>query len=210
MNLILVRHGETDWNVEQRYQGQFDVPLNSKGQWQARQAAQALTGEGIDLLISSDLRRAHATAVTIAAACDLPVKTDRRLREINFGSWEGLSTAQIIEQDGDAYRRWKENPAAHAPTGGESLEIAERRILSLWQEIRASDMETVALVSHGGTLRILLSHLLGLPPESFWRIKLGNASLSRLHCNHANITLDALNDMQHLWADTEDQKTPGT
>lgn len=204
MNLILVRHGETDWNTERRYQGQFDVPLNSKGEWQAQQAARALTGEPIEQLISSDLLRARMTAEAIAAACDIPVTTDARLREKSFGSWEGLTVDQIKKQDGEAYARWRANPVDHAPTGGETLAVTRRRVLSLWEGIKESDAQTIVLVSHGGTLRILLSYLLYLPPESFWQIRLDNAGLSRLRVNHTEVTLDILNDVSHLGAITQD------
>ncbi len=203
MKLILVRHGETDWNNERRYQGQRDIPLNSKGEWQARQAARALAGEPIERLVSSDLRRARTTAAAIAAACGVPLTTDRRLREISFGSWEGLAYDQIIEQDGDSYRRWKENPTAHPPTGGETLDITKRRVLAAWQEIKEHEVGTIIVVSHGGTLRVLLSHLLQLPPESFWELKLDNASLSSVQINHAGIVLDSLNDVQHLQTDLQ-------
>jgi alpha-ribazole phosphatase len=203
MKLILVRHGETDWNTERRYQGQLDVPLNGRGEWQAQLAGRALAGEAIERIVSSDLRRAFQTARAIAAACSLPVTADARLREISFGSWEGLNYDQILEQDGDAYRRWKENPVENAPTGGETLAVTEQRVLSLWQEIKEIDLETVALVSHGGTLRILLSYLLKLPPESFWETKLGNASITTLRVNHSAVTVDVLNDMRHWQAHAE-------
>lgn len=198
MNLILVRHGETDWNSTRRYQGQLDIPLNSRGHWQAQRVAQVLAGEPIQRLVSSDLQRALETAMAIGTACNLAVATDARLREISFGSWEGLGTDEIQRQDGEAYRRWKENPVAHAPTGGETLASAGERILSAWQEIRALPLDTVAIVAHGGSLRILLSHLLQLPPESFWQIKLGNASLSRIRITRTKVTLDQLNDVRHL------------
>ncbi len=198
MNLILVRHGETDWNSQQRYQGQLDIPLNNKGTWQAQQAASALAGEPIDLLVSSDLLRARATAEAIATACAVPLRTDARLREISFGSWEGLSTDQIKEQDGEAYRRWRENPTAHAPVGGETLAATGRRVLSFWQEISEMNRESLVVVSHGGTLRILISHLLQLPPESFWQMKLGNTGITRLAITGSQVRLDLLNDMGHL------------
>lgn len=206
MKLILVRHGETDWNNERRWQGQLDVPLNDTGEWQARQVGQALADEPIARLVSSDLQRAQTTATAIAAACDLTILTDARLREIGFGSWEGLSIDQIMEQDGDAYRRWRENPSAHAPIGGETLDVTGQRVLSLWQEIREIDAGTIVVVSHGGTLRILLSHLLQLPPQSFWQLELDNASLSTIKINQTGNTLISLNDTQHLQIEGEENE----
>lgn len=198
MKLILVRHGETAWNLERRYQGQLDIPLNSKGEWQARQAARALAGRSIDHLFSSDLRRARDTAQVIAGICKRPLTTDPRLREIGFGSWEGLSLEQIMERDGDAYRRWRENPIAHAPTGGETLAVTQRRVLPLLEEIAGIGAQTIVIVSHGGTLRILLTHLLQLPPQAFWQMKLDNAGLSLLELCPAGNSLISLNDTRHL------------
>jgi probable phosphoglycerate mutase len=200
MNLILVRHGETDWNTQRRYQGQLDVPLNDKGQWQARRVAQALAGQPVDHLFSSDLQRAYATAQSIAALCGRLVTPDPRLREMGFGAWEGLTVPQIKERYADSYRRWREDPAANPPEGAEGLVAAEQRVKQAWQEIKRSDAETVVLVSHGGTLRILLRHLLGLPPEAYWQFKIGNASLSRLRITPAGSTLVAMNDTRHLEA----------
>lgn len=203
MNLILVRHGETDWNTERRWQGQLDVPLNGKGQWQARRVAQALADRPITRLISSDLQRALVTAESIAAACGRPVKTDPRLREMGFGAWEGLTYNEIMESDADSYSLWKENPFLHAPSGAETLDVAGRRIIHAWQEIEREYADTVVLVSHGGTLRVLLCHLLGLPPEAFWQLKLYNASISTVQISPAGNTLISLNDTDHLQTEEE-------
>lgn len=203
MNLILVRHGETDWNTERRWQGQLDVPLNGKGQWQARRVAQALADWPITRLISSDLQRALVTAESIAAACGRPVKTDPRLREMGFGAWEGLTYNEIMESDADSYTLWKENPFLHAPSGAETLDVAGRRIVHAWQEIEREYAETIVLVSHGGTLRILLRHLLGLPPEAYWQFKIDNASLSHVQINPVGNTLISINDTRHLEARRE-------
>lgn len=203
MNLILVRHGETDWNMQRRFQGQLDIPLNSKGQWQARQAAQALVGQPIDTLFSSDLLRAQATAKSIADACGCVVQTDSRLREKGFGAWEGLTYAEIMERDAEGYKRWREDPSIYTPSDGEGLGAATQRVVRAWQEIKQVAAQTVVLVSHGGTLRILLRHLLGLMPESYWEIKLDNASLSYLQICPAENTLVSLNDTRHLQVEGE-------
>ena len=204
MNLILVRHGETAWNTERRWQGQLDIPLNGKGQWQARRVAQALADRPITRLISSDLQRAHATAKSIAAVCGRPVTTDRRLREMSFGAWEGLTYSEIMDSDAESYKQWKENPAANTPSGGEGLEAAARRVGQVWREIEQVDAETIVLVSHGGTLRILLRYLLGLPPEAYWQFKIDNASLSHVQIRPTGNTLVSLNDIRHLQSEGEE------
>jgi alpha-ribazole phosphatase len=199
MNLILVRHGETDWNRQKRFQGHIDIPLNSQGIWQAQQAARALADLGIEQLFSSNLLRAQITAEAIAGVCGCAVQTDPRLREKGFGNWEGLTYAEIKEQDADGFARWREDPSFYTPSGGEGFEVAARRVARAWQEIEAVAAETVALVSHGGTLRILLRQLLGLAPDSYWHIKLDNASLSILKISRAGNRIISINDTRHLY-----------
>jgi alpha-ribazole phosphatase len=198
MNLILVRHGETDWNRQKRFQGQIDIPLNGRGKWQAQQVAQALESLIIQKVFSSDLLRARATAELIAGFCGCVVQTDSRLREKGFGVWESLTYAEIKEWDADGYTRWREDPSAYTPPGGEELEATAMRVAQVWKEIETMEVETVVLVSHGGTLRILLRQLLGLTPDSYWQIKLDNASLSYLEICPAGNQLVLLNDTRHL------------
>jgi probable phosphoglycerate mutase len=199
MNLILVRHGETDWNKQRRYQGQLDVPLNSTGLWQAKQAARALSGEPVQRIISSDLARAYVTAEQIAAACGAPIGKDQRWRELNYGDWQGLAFAAIKAGDPQAYARWKADPVRNPPPGGETVDEAARRVRAAWKTIvQTGDAQTVVLVAHGGSLRVLLQQLLGLSSEAFWQFKLANASLSRLQIDGAGATALILNDTSHL------------
>jgi broad specificity phosphatase PhoE len=126
------------------------------------------------------------------------VQTDPRLREKGFGIWEGLTYAEIKERDADGYAQWREDPSAYTPPGGEGADATARRVAQAWQEIEKNGAETVVLVSHGGTLRILLRYLLRLAPESYWQIKLYNASLSYVQIRPDGNRLVLLNDTQHL------------
>ena len=155
-------------------------------------------GRSIDRLFSSDLRRAQATAQSIADVCGCVLQTDSRLREKGFGAWEGLTYAEIMESDAEGYKRWRKDPSVYTPAGGEGLDAATRRVAQVWQEIEQVAAETVVLVSHGGTLRILLRYLLELTPESYWEIKLDNAGLSHLQICADGNTLVSLNDTRHL------------
>src|SRR6266516_6109962 len=112
--LLLVRHGETDWNRDSRWQGGSDTRLNDLGREQGRTLAEQLDGD-IDVVYSSDLARARETAEIVAAKLGLEVRLDPRLRERGFGSWEGLTTTEIEERDADALARWRagEGPGAH-------------------------------------------------------------------------------------------------
>lgn len=164
MRLYLVRHGETEGNRERRYIGWEDLPLNSRGEEQAQALAQSLAREPITAIYSSDLVRAKATAAPIAHAHRLPVQVDSDLREVNFGAWSGLTYAEIERIAPDRLRAWINDPEQHAPPGGESLAALRLRAL------RAVPLRDGALVvSHGGTLRALLSHWTG---GSFWETQI--------------------------------------
>ena len=121
MRVILVRHGETIWNEEQRYQGASDPPLSERGELQARRLAARLASESIGLIYSSDSTRALQTADQIAAHHGRQVRADPRLREMDFGDWEGLTYSEIRERYPQALARWQGDPLATSPPGGESL-----------------------------------------------------------------------------------------
>ena len=147
--IILVRHGETDWNRERRWQGHADRPLNDTGREQAEALAAELAGEPIAAVYSSDLLRAHETARVVADRLGLDVTAVPALRERRFGSWEGL-------QDVEVERRF---PGANGPPDGETREEMTRRVLDSLAEIAAAHAgRTVLVVSHGGPIRAVLRH----------------------------------------------------
>jgi probable phosphoglycerate mutase len=141
--LLFVRHGETDWNLERRYQGHLDSPLNDAGTEQAEAVADALSQEPVDAIYSSDLGRAHATAEVIGARLGLPVQIDAGLREVDVGSWAGLTREEVIERFGEG--------VAH---DGESREEHSARVLGAVRRIAVRHPGgCVVLVSHGGSIR---------------------------------------------------------
>jgi phosphoserine phosphatase len=150
--LLLVRHGETDWNRERRFQGHADEPLNDVGREQARKLAEALAGERIDAVYTSDLLRARETAEILAAPLDAEVVALRELREIDVGSWQGLSWPEIEEQDPEGVARWRRE--GHGWHGGETYEELGVRIVAVLREIVARHAnQRVLVVGHGGTVR---------------------------------------------------------
>jgi len=176
--LVLCRHGQTDWNVEQRGQGQADVPLNGVGREQAAAAGAALAALGPDLVWSSDSSRAHDTAL----ATGLPVTTDARLREIDLGAYEGKLMAEWEADEPDEYAR---NMAGHdVRRGGGELnsEVGERAYPALVEALDATpDDGLLVVVSHGGTIRALLRILLDLPPSPWQHLgALGNTCVAAL------------------------------
>jgi broad specificity phosphatase PhoE len=153
-NLLLVRHGETDWNRDGRWQGGSDTRLNDVGREQARALAQQLDGE-IDVLYSSDLARARETAEIVAAKLGLEVRLDPRLRERGFGSWEGLTTTEIEERFAEAHGRWLAGEGAGADDA-EAFEDFSARVEDFLSDVlRLHPGEEVLVVSHGGSIRVI-------------------------------------------------------
>jgi len=152
--LLLVRHGETDWNRDGRWQGGSDTRLNDLGREQSRALAEQLDGE-IDVLYSSDLARARETAEIVAARLGLEVRLDPRLRERGFGSWEGLTTIEIEERFADAHRRWLAGEGAGADDA-EAFEDFSARVEDFLSDVlRLHPGEDVLVISHGGSIRVI-------------------------------------------------------
>jgi alpha-ribazole phosphatase len=201
--LLLVRHGQTAWNLEWRFMGQADIPLDETGQGQALAVAARLAAERPAVIYSSDLRRARDTALAIqsSVACGAQVLTDPRLREMHFGDWQGRTYSEIKEQDPQALISWEANGLEVAPPHGETLLLFGERVQSAYQDICAAyPDQTVIIAGHGGSLQLLIIHALGLPPETFWHLHLSNASLSELRIHDSGGILYLLNDTSHLFA----------
>ena len=151
--LIFLRHGETDWNRQQRFQGQIDVPLNATGELQAARLASRLGAEPADLFVSSDLLRARQTAAPLAATWKLPLQPLPALREQSFGVLEGLDVPTIKAQHPELWARWLDHQADYALPGGESLRQFHTRIMAAVAELAAAQPgRRVALMTHGGVL----------------------------------------------------------
>lgn len=147
--LVLIRHGETDWNVEGRYQGQADPPLNEKGLAQSRQLAAELRGVGIEVLYTSPLLRARQTAEILAEDLGIPLHTEPRLMEINQGEWQTRLRAEIESLYPDLFGRWETEPWEVTPPRGEHLSQVQKRVDDAVDEILARHPgEKVGLVAH--------------------------------------------------------------
>ena len=168
--IILLRHGQTDYNVDGRMQGHLDSNLTAEGHDQAAAAAPVLAELAPDRVISSDLRRAVDTAEVVAAACGLPVKFDARLRETHLGHWQGRTVAEIDRDYPGAIAEWRSDPA-WAPPGGDSRIAVVARSRPVVDELEAefadARSETVLLVAHGGMIAGLVTGLMELP-HSTW------------------------------------------
>ena len=159
MKLLLVRHGETDWNKKLRYQGWRDIPLNPTGLEQARLAAEALKAYAPVALFASSLTRTMQTAEIIGKAIGLSPQSDQRLKEIRFGEWEGRTYPEVLELFPQEVRMWRECPLQAQVPGGETLKQVLERMLEALKEICSAAEGNVVVVTHGGPIRLLLCHI---------------------------------------------------
>lgn len=199
--IILVRHGETTWNLEGRRQGQSDSPLTARGLAQARAIAGRLADEPADALYSSDLPRAWRTAEEIAAACGLSPIADDRLREKSFGILEGLTQAEVEARYPQVAARLAEKSADYSPPGGESLAAAQQRGIDALADLaRRHQGGCVIVVSHGALLGMFLRHVLGLSLAAPRRFTLANGSLSFVAYHHASAAwhITSFGEVSHL------------
>ena len=199
VRLLLVRHGATVWTAQGRFQGQTDVPLSPDGQRQVARLAQRLMTETMHALYASDLQRAWETARAIATSHALSVHPERRLREIAFGHWEGLTYAEIQQREAQRLAAWERDQLHSRPPGGETLLQMTERVRAVYTSIVAANQDkTVGLVAHGGPLQVLLCLALGLPPQAYWQFAIAPASLSELCVYEQGAILTRLNDTCHL------------
>ena len=223
--IIAIRHGETAWNVDTRIQGHIDIPLNDTGQWQAYCTAQALAGETLDTIYSSDLQRAMCTAQAVANATGALLKPDKGLRERCFGSFEGFTFQEIEAMQPQAALRWRQRDPEFVPGcaqyqvcseinepknqqchAGESLLVLRERILDTVNRLAAQHMRgQIALVAHGGVLDMLyrLATRQDLQAPRTWT--LANAAINRLLWTPGGLTLVGWGDVRHLEHQVRDE-----
>jgi probable phosphoglycerate mutase len=197
--LILLRHGETSWNVEGRYQGQLDSPLTPVGLAQAQSLARRLAGEKFAALYSSDLGRARQTAACIAEASGHEVRADARLRERHLGIFQNLLKADLKQKFSEEYRLFKSaGPDYVIPQGESARQAAERGNACLEELARRHLGETIIVVAHGGTISSLLRHTLGIPLGTPRRFGRPNASWNVFRWDDGKWFLETWGDVSHL------------
>jgi len=162
--ILLARHGETDWNSIGRWQGHADPPLNELGRRQAAELAEQLAGDGVGAVYSSDLQRASQTARVVGDRLGLPVVEDSGLREIDVGSWSGLTRAEVEVRFPEGFARWRAGEIGH--DGETREELTERVVASIERIGHAHVGETVLVVTHGGAIRALRRHAAGDPGDA--------------------------------------------
>jgi broad specificity phosphatase PhoE len=173
--LILIRHGETEWNVIGRYQGQADPPLNARGMDQAYQLVDAIRGAGLDVLVSSPLQRTKQTAQVLAEALNVPLHLEPRLMEIHQGDWQERLRAEIVELYPDLFRRWETEPWQVTPPGGESLQQVQARVYAAVDDLLTQHQGcSIGLVIHRIPIALIKMRYQGLAPDSVRTLDLPN------------------------------------
>ena len=199
MNLILIRHGETEWNRTGRCQGVADIDLNDTGRRQVGELAHSLKDADIRAVYSSDLLRALRTARQIASHHDLEVNIDKDLREMDQGDLEGLLFEDIRDRYSDVMKEWRESPETLRLPGGESLSQVQDRAWNVFEKInRLHAGETVVAVSHNLTITALLCKIIGVGLRGFRNFNLRAASKNIIVSVNGNIEVRLLNDVSHL------------
>jgi len=197
MRLLFVRHGETTWNRDGRYQGQSDPPLSARGEEQARAIADRLAAEDVATIVTSPLIRARATAQLVATRLDLPLATDSRLTEITYGEWEGLHQAEVKLRWPAALRSWKRTPERVTFPGGESLYELQARVRSFLAHM-SRQSGTIVAVTHSGFVKLAALEIQGLPLAAFRNVYVGNASITACTMRGDEFVICSLNDVAHL------------
>ena len=201
VRILLVRHGETAFNVEGRWQGQSDSPLTERGLAQARELSRALAQEPIAAVYSSDLGRALNTAGEVARPHQLAVQTDTRLREVDTGRWTGKGRFEIDNEFPGGLEDWAERPSSMRLPDGETIEEAQARALAFFAErVPAHRDETIVVISHGAVGQAILVNAMGGTVSDLWlKQRVDNTQISRLEWTPATgLKLIELSDVRHL------------
>ena len=199
MRIVLVRHGETSWNQEGRFQGQNSVELNAVGLRQAQDVAAAMSTACPGAIYSSPLARALQTAEVIGQVQSLPVTQMNGLKELDLGRAEGLNNVQMQDRYPDLMRRWRTDPAGVRMPGGETLYELQARARRAVERIKSGHpRETAIAVSHNFAIGAVVCEVLDLPLCRFHRIKLDLGSLTTLEHGIRGWRLLSLNQTLHL------------
>lgn len=197
--VYLVRHGRTAWNNEGVFRGRKDIPLDEVGKREACLVGARLRGEGVVAVYSSPLARAMETAAAVAQHHGIGVTVAEGLVDLDFGAWEGLTVAQVMERYPDLYRLWLSAPHEVVFPGGESLAAVRRRATEALASIMAQNHDgALVLVTHRVVLKVLICALLGLEDSHFWGIAQDTTALNAFHYREGRWVCALLNDTCHL------------
>lgn len=202
--ILLIRHGETAWNAVRRLQGHIDIALNAEGERQAQALANALAGEGVDLIVSSDLQRAYQTAQAVAMHYDhATVHTDPALRERAYGVFEGMLYTEVEQQYPHDFALWQARDIDAVMPAGDRVAESFRQFyqratgaIAKWATTHPG--QTMVLVAHGGVLECAYREAVGMQLDSPRDFQVKNASINRFHWANGKLVLDSWGEVAHL------------
>ncbi|MBN2040594.1 MAG: alpha-ribazole phosphatase [Spirochaetes bacterium] len=196
--ILLIRHGETDYNKNGKFGGKSDIDLNKQGREQARFLSEYLKDEKIDHFYSSDLKRCVNTGDSIICSGEKIYCKD--FREMSFGNWEGMTYDEIKEKHPFELEEWENDWIYKMVPGGESFTDMSTRVISRFEEILGKHIDSadrIALVTHSGCIRAILGHYIAGSLKNCWKFHIDNASVSRLKCSGDYVYLKSLNEKRY-------------
>ncbi|MFN2556219.1 MAG: histidine phosphatase family protein [Nitriliruptorales bacterium] len=196
--LVLVRHGESEWNVERRIQGQSGTGLTGRGRQQAQQTSELLVASYPDALIAtSDLRRCRESVAPLEGLLRRRAKTERGLRERHFGEWTGRLSLEVAEEDAERWKRWRAGEDVVAEVGGEDTRTLARRAVTTFRRLlEVADGRPVICLTHGGPVWHGTQSLLGLDDRILGGV--ANGSITEIEVDHEATRLMSWNQVVHL------------
>ena len=196
--IILVRHGQTDWNLTEIFRGRIDIPLNETGIEQAALLSEYLSNIKMDVIYSSPLKRALKTAEMIAQKHKLKVNISPGLIDFDYGGWQGLSHQEVIDNYEELYTRWIDRPEQVIMPNGESLDDVRKRSVAVVKDLVTGFDGIIVLVSHRVVNKVIICALLGLDNSHFWKIKQDTCGITSFTYNNGRFILTRHNDTSHL------------
>ena len=206
--IILVRHGQTEWNKAYRFQGRTNVQLTDEGKRQAHSLSERLRSWPPDVIYSSPLDRAKYTAEAIASPFNMTPIILPELEEINFGTWEGQSFDALKSECSEEYSRWRDDPFFNPPKGAETWPELEARLKRAVDIMLSSPYKRIVAVSHGGIMRALYAVIMGLDPHHTWYMDVSNCSMSGIDITGGRRYLSFMNDNLHIKAGKYGESLP--
>lgn len=200
--LYLLRHGQSEWNILHKVQGQEDTVLTEKGVKQAQMAAERLKDEGIDIIYSSDLKRAYNTAEIVGNELGINVNKLESIREVHFGVWQGLDLDTIKRDYSDDYKLWRTEPHNLNIKDAENLHTLKERVLKDVQTLVSENPgKKILLVSHGAAIKALILGILDIDMSKYNKLTIGNVGLSIIEFREFSPVIKVLNDTSHVKED---------
>ena len=202
MRLILVRHGQTEWNADGRYQGQSNVALSDTGRKQAKFLAERFPVKCLDAIYSSDLDRAKETAECVGEKLGVPVHPEKAFRELSFGDWEGLTYQQITARWPEESHKLFTAPDELEIPNGETFRALQNRALAKIDELcKAHVNQTIGIFAHGAINKTILAGLMHIPLHYLWSLRQDNTAVNILRLDDGYVTVELINSTSHLGED---------